>query len=199
MGRILNQGGNMKKWIGIIALFSVSLFAQEQTLLDGELESGGFGGPVVKFSQVMDEFAVLMGGRGGWIINHKFAIGGGGYGLVNSIPSPEDPDYVLSFGYGGVELTYIIASDQLVHTNIYALIGGGGVDYVERDYEDENYSDDTFFIVEPGVDMIINVTSFFRFGLGLHYRFIAGVDYSGILNNDLAGPSVAVTFNFGHF
>lgn len=189
----------MKKWMAIFVLICGGLYAQEQTLLDSEFESGGFGGPVVKFSQVMDDFAVFMGGRGGWIINHTLAIGGGGYGLVNNIPAPENPDYIMVLGYGGIELTYIIASDRLIHTNIYALIGGGSLDFRERGYEDDTYDGDTFFIVEPGVDMIVNMTSFFRIGLGIHYRLISEVDYPGILNEDLDGPSVSVTFKFGHF
>lgn len=189
----------MKKWILFIILFAISLFAQEQTLVNGEFESGGFGGPVVKFSQVMDDFAVFVGGRGGWIINHRFAIGGGGYGLVNNIPSPDNPDYVMSLGYGGVELTYISASDRIVHSNLYCLIGGGGLDFIERGYNDESNNSDAFFIIEPGVDMIVNVTPFFRMGLGVHYRLITEVDYPGISNGDLGGPSVAVSFKFGNF
>jgi hypothetical protein len=62
------------------------LNAQEQTLVgNGEISNGGFGGPVIKYTQIKNEPAILVGGRGGWIINHTFVIGGGGYGLANQI------------------------------------------------------------------------------------------------------------------
>ena len=58
---------------------------QQETLLSGNIESGGFGGFVVRFSEIGGAFAVLAGGRGGWIINHTFVLGGGGYGLANDV------------------------------------------------------------------------------------------------------------------
>ena len=112
----------------VVAVAVSPATAQEQTLVGHGIESGGFGAPVVKFTQVNGEFGVLVGGRGGWIINHVFVLGGGGYGLVNDIwvrgfvPEPR-----LQFGYGGIELEGIIASNSLVHFTVVGLVGGGGV------------------------------------------------------------------------
>ncbi|KPK81198.1 MAG: hypothetical protein AMS25_07250 [Gemmatimonas sp. SM23_52] len=97
----------MKRTPSLLVLFlalASSAAAQERTLLGRGFHSGGFGGPVVKFSEVDGDFAVFVGARGGWIINHMFVLGAGGYGLVNEIdigfPGPRD----IEFGYGGVEL-----------------------------------------------------------------------------------------------
>ncbi|MBN1426023.1 hypothetical protein JXA88_15850, partial [Candidatus Fermentibacteria bacterium] len=65
------------------ALCAITVQEQPETLLKGPIENGGFGGLVVKFSQLADQTAVFVGGRGGWILNHTFVIGGGGYGLAN--------------------------------------------------------------------------------------------------------------------
>ena len=40
-------------------------------------------GPAIRFTQIDGDFGVLVGGRGEWIINHRFVLGGGGYGLTN--------------------------------------------------------------------------------------------------------------------
>ena len=179
------------------------VLAQDETLISGKIESGGFGGPVVKFTQVTDEFGVLVGGRGGWIINHTFVIGGGGYGLANEIKAKQiGPDTLLylSLGYGGLELEYVHASNKLIHSSIQVLIGAGGVNYTERDNHSERGREgDTFFVVEPGVNLILNVAKSFRVGVGASYRFISGVNFNGLSNGDLSGPAATLTFKFGKF
>ena len=61
----------MKTFILIlVTLFTFSISAQEKTLLEGGVTHGGYGGPEVRFTQVGDNFGVLVGGKGGWIINH---------------------------------------------------------------------------------------------------------------------------------
>ena len=32
-------------------------------------------GPAIRFTQIDGDFGVLVGGRGGWIINHRFVLG----------------------------------------------------------------------------------------------------------------------------
>jgi hypothetical protein len=72
----------------MIMIWTLPVFAGDETLFSGNVEHGGFGGPVVKFTQIKDEFGVLVGGRGGWIINHSFVLGAGGYGDSGAIPQP---------------------------------------------------------------------------------------------------------------
>jgi hypothetical protein len=212
----------MKKLLSILAVIiftSACTFAQEETLIgNGEVSNGGFGGPVVKYTQINSKSAVLVGGRGGWIINHSFIIGGGGYGLVNNIQSNStiwspffnDKPYI-NFGYGGLELEYIIQSDKLLHFSVITLIGAGGVSYRDNLWDDEwdNDSDDDdddwdspndeFFVFEPGANLELNIASFFRINAGVSYRFISGVNMVDLSNNDLAGPAASLTLKFGSF
>jgi hypothetical protein len=112
----------------LAAVVALPAAAQEQTLVGGGIESGGFGAPVVKFASAVDQFAVYAGGRGGWIINHTVVLGAGGYGLASDIRL--DQRFVgrqLEFGYGGLDLEFIVLSNSLVHATFGALIGGGGV------------------------------------------------------------------------
>ena len=73
-----------------------------------------------------------MGGRGGWIINHEFVVGGGGYGLSTDILVDGKK---LAMGYGGLELGYVFFSDSLVHFTIHSLFGFGGISLVGLQYQ----------------------------------------------------------------
>jgi hypothetical protein len=122
----------MKKFlyaVSISMLMLISISAQEQTLVRiNEIEHGGFGAVVTKFARINNEFGILVGGRGGWIIDHTFVLGAGGYGLANQIKGNIPVDGLkrnLAFGYGGIEMEYILHSDALLHLTIYSLIGAG--------------------------------------------------------------------------
>ncbi|NIN69246.1 MAG: hypothetical protein GTO63_32105, partial [Anaerolineae bacterium] len=83
MNRIWSCCTPLLALVGVTLVGSQFGVAQEpETLIEGDVRHGGFGGPVVKFTEVNNEFGVLVGGRGGWIINDSFVLGAGGYGLV---------------------------------------------------------------------------------------------------------------------
>jgi hypothetical protein len=201
-------GEKMKTFLQLSILslcICFNLFGQEQTLVGGgEITHGGFGGPVVKFTQIKNESAVLIGGRGGWIINHTFIIGGGGYGLATQIKTDDifNNETFLNFGYGGLELEYIIQSDNVVHFSVYTLIGAGGITYNNNymeDWSSWDFGNDEFFVFEPAVNVEVNITSFFRINAGANYRYISGVNYNNLNNSDLAGFAGVLTFKFGSF
>jgi hypothetical protein len=195
------------KIAGVVLLLCIgmlSAFAQEETLISGSIENGGFGGPVLKIGSFNGEAAILVGGRGGWIINHSFIIGGGGYGLVNNVKAKVLGPYgerYLNFGYGGLELEYVSQSDRLIHFSFQTLIGAGGLSWRDKDVRVgmSNSNNDTFFIVEPGVNATLNVTAYFRISCGVSYRFISGLQSPASSSSDLSGPSGVLTFRFGKF
>lgn len=68
-------------------ILASAALAQEETLLGAaDVEHGGYGALVVRFTSVNGELGVLVGGRGGCIVNHSFSLGGAGYGLANKYP-----------------------------------------------------------------------------------------------------------------
>jgi hypothetical protein len=188
----------------VIIVIAFQAFGQEQTLLSGKIEHGGYGGPVVKFTSINNKFGVLVGGHGGWIINHSLVIGGGGYGLVNDVDAnslgPLGEKYV-EFGYGGFEIEWIINSDKLIHFSIHTLIGGGGVTFRNEgeDITHHNKNGDNFFVLEPGATLDLNVTPWLRFSVGAGYRFVSGVDSPVSTNEDLSAPAAVVMLRFGKF
>ncbi len=173
---------------------------QDEVLLKGPVEKGLFGGVVIKFSELNDKFACLIGGRGAFVFNHVFAIGGGGYGLVNPITvhtNYPQRDYYMDFGYGGLIVDLVLGSRKLVHFGVNTLIGGGSLCYRNDFYEP--WYDDGFFVFEPGAEMTINMTKCFRIDFGGSYRYIYGTDLSGISDAGLSGASAHLTFKFGSF
>jgi hypothetical protein len=156
----------------LLALASPAL-AQERTLIRGGFASGGFGAPVVKFSQIDGEFALFVGGRGGWIINHTFVLGVGGYGLANDIDTNGDGVRDLELGYGGLELEYINSSNNLIHFTAYLLVGGGGLSGTAGNEE-------AVFVLEPALNGELNVTDYFRLHAGAGYRWVSGVNSLGV-------------------
>lgn len=197
----------MKKKIFVLMILLLSvpvLFAQEETLVSGKVTNGGFGGPVVKFTSINSHFGVLVGGQGGWIINHTFAIGGGGYGLANNIKTDKiilGEQQLLNLGYGGVELHYIHNSEKLIHCTVSLLIGAGAVSYRHPNNWEGSWDTNvkTFFALEPTVRVMLNVTSFFRVGIGGGYRLLTGANLDNLKSSDISGPSAEVVFKFGKF
>jgi hypothetical protein len=203
------------KFIGVLLLLfmlggMVTIQAQQvQTLFDGDVSHGGFGGPVVKFSDVSGDLGVWVGGRGGWIINldreHAFSLGGGGYALVTEhrVPDPDfrdgDADYYALTGYGGVEIEYTNRSYRMVHFTVSSLIGGGGLMMREHDFSDVDNHYDHYFVFEPGANIEINITHFFRAAVGIGYRMTSGIGTAGFTDGDFSGLNGNLTFKFGRF
>jgi len=186
-----------------LVIFVISASAQEETLISGPIESGGYGAPVAKFGQIKGQTGIFVGGQGGWIINHAFVIGGGGYSLVNDIKATTDDlgrVLYLDFSYGGLLMEYIIASRKLVHFSIHSLIGVGHVNYRLKDYDDSDYyGSDRFFVLEPGANLMLNLHKNIRIGVGATYRYVSDVDYGELSNSDLRGVTAQLILKFGSF
>jgi hypothetical protein len=91
-----------------------------------------------------------------------------------------------------------------LHGYVSVLVGAGSVSYREPMMNwDDNHSSrdyDAFFVVEPSVNLELNLTTWMRLGVGAGYRYVSGVnDLRGITNGDLRGASGSLTLKFGAF
>lgn len=200
----------MKKLIVafIAILFAVvTLQAEDQMLFGGKITHGGFGAPVAKYTKIKDQNAILVGARGGWIVNHALILGLGGYGLVNEnidkkLISPGHSRY-LTMGYGGFEIEYIILPHQLFHPTMGVMVGGGTINYIDKYYYDEDEVDDDdfdgFFVFEPSAGVELNVIPLFRADFGVSYRVVSGIEYYGLKDSDISGMAAYMTLKFGKF
>jgi|YelNatPaOPRAMG01_1025707.scaffolds.fasta_scaffold07806_3 hypothetical protein len=188
-------------------------FAHEQTLIKGNVVQGGFGALVLKGTEITNKWGLMLGARGGWIINHTFSVGAGGYWLVSSIKtgkySPMGKAMYMEMIYGGGEIQYINKSDKLLHFTIYTLLGVGFAgyntfrsdypDYASYHNEDSQLDGDAFFVVEPTIDFVLNIIQHFRTGLSAGYRFVRAYKYDTLKSRDLCGPSFCFSLQFGLF
>jgi len=175
------------------------------TLLGSSNAIGGYGGLSMLYTQIDNKDAFVFGARGGAIMGHSFAIGFGGSGFVTDLFPDEslNLDANLAGGYGGLFFEPIILPKYPVHLSIPVLVGAGGIAYnsVDRRWEESWYVEDSeaFFVVEPGAEIELNITKFFRFAIGAYYRFTSNIDLMNTSKDVLNGFSFGVNFKFGKF
>lgn len=181
-----------------------------QTLFGRHRSNGGYGAFWMGYSTIDNKHGLQFGGRGSWVIQHSFALGFGGSGFVNEYHYDIvlDKDVFLAGGYGGIYLEPILFPSLPVHLSFPILLGAGGVSYVSyNDVQwDSNYIEDyeAFLIVEPGVDIELNLTRFMRVGLGATYRYptsfnVGQTPVGNVDAESLRGMTYNVTFKFGKF
>ena len=193
----------MKYYMVLLVIFVLTApaLAKEETLLGSDLDSGGYGALVFKHGRVAGTDGFFVGGQGGWIINHALVIGAGGYGLANQIEVGSDQCPYLGFGYGGLLLEIVVASNKLVHFTVQGIIGAGGVGYYnDRGCDScEDCGEDMFFALEPGAYLMLNLHKHVRLGLGASYIYVDGVEYEDLSDSDLSTATVQFIMKFGSF
>lgn len=181
---------------------------ETQTLFSNNVSHGGFGGLVFGATSINGDFTYLRGTRGAWIINmdsgDAINLGLAGYRTrsnfdaeVATIPEVSQPE--METQYGGFELEYVRRTNDLFHFSLLTLIGSGTVEY-EEDVNLERTSDN-YFVLQPGVNATLNVTTWFRVSGGIFYRYTDGVELEGVSsgNDGLSGLSTFLTLRFGWF
>lgn len=167
--------------------------------LDGPMDTGGFGGPEIRYTEVKDQGAVMIGGKGAGVFGndlHAFYIGGGGYGLVSQAELSSTLEF--DFGYGGLILGYTRNPDNLIHFEFEALLGGGGV-VVSQQNSLDSQDEAAVLVAEVTATVEANVTDFLQIGVGAFYRQVSDPNIDGLSAADLSGLGVAMDFEFGSF
>jgi hypothetical protein len=177
------------------------------TLFGADMEIGGYGGFGVNYTEIEGLSGISFHGRGAIIISHGIALGISGTGFLTDYfyDNFEDSDANLAGGYGGMFFEPIIFPKFPVHVSVPVMFGVGGVAYSYRydnnDYEWESQVEDTevFLVLEPGVELEVNLTRFFRMAFGGYYRITSNLDLHNTSSDALNGFSAGVTFKFGKF
>jgi len=152
-----------------------------------------------------DSKTYLAGARAGLLIDHNFAIGLGAMGLIHPtntnkfLDSPYDSYYKKTgLYYGGMLLAYYFNPRDLIVFSIGNLIGGG-VLYLPKDAGiATNDVKDKFFVIEPEINIFLNIIPYCRIGIGSSYRYTKGIDTEG-LNKDFKDFTVSATIELGVF
>lgn len=188
----------------LLAAILGSARGEDQTLFKaGEPRLGGFVGPMVRFSPVNGSPGAWFGMRGGIILNSAFSIGVGGYGLWTTAEADQPDTADLMVGVGGVIFEAAFPSQRVVHGTVSLLVGGGHVG-AGRGWAmgmgwGHGSSGDRVFVLEPEVDLEVNVTPYFRLCPGVSYRWLSGSVRSVESDWDVSGISGNLMFKFGRF
>jgi len=209
----------MKKLAFImIAVLTVTIsMAQDdefQTVFGSEeLSISGFGGPFMSFNTVAGNFAHMMGGGGGIILNDKILFGGYGIGKTTRISLNQskvnDPVFEqtyaaeldnmeLDFGHGGLFAGYVLNGNAALHPVFIVQFGWGNASIAE--YEYAPYRSDNIFVLNPVIELEMNVTQFLRVGIGANYTLVTGVNnLFEYKDADFSSPGAFLSFKFGWF
>ena len=213
----------MKKSVIISTLLIIlcsSVFSQDpefeyyknreiKTLLGRNREGGAYGAFTAGYSVIDNRHAVLFGGRFGWIASHSVGIGIGATGFMNEFhyePSLER-DVSLAGGYGGIYIEPILFPRFPVHLSFPVLFGAGGISYISKDDSYNNNlieASEAFLLIEPAVEIELNLTRFCRLAMGATYRIPSSFDV-GLRGTpeahaeSIKGASYTISLKFGKF
>ena len=203
--RTKNQNLNLNE--GIFATIVILMFlstgaaAQEndptQTLFKSSVKVSELWTPEIKINSIQGNIGTLIGFYGGALIDRTFLVGiSGGVNLGH----PR-----VNYGYFGGIAQYIYKPENMIHLSSQILMAYG----TTKDYENPksglldnfwNISGARFFLMEPGVNLELNLGTGLTLVAGISYRYVSGLDESDenvsithVSNKDLSG----VNFNLG--
>lgn len=224
--RLLNVNRSLGK--GLLTLLSIGLFAvpamaqdihspysdwEDQTLIKRGTPIGFYIGSIFKGSEMNGQNTMWVGGQVGLIADHQLGFGAAGYGLVTDVESnqlnPDGQAFRYRMGYGGLMLEPMILSKYLVHITTPILIGMGNVTEESPTYYDSSplpgaiqtngRESSSFFVVEPGVNLELNVARGIRFNFGAGYRYVSYSDLTYTSDEDLSALNFNFTLKLGWF
>jgi hypothetical protein len=162
----------------------------KETLLGDEGQSHFYGEFGTKTTEAFDKFSVLVGGQLGWTFDHAFSIGFAAYARAEHENEYGYGDWDWNCdgypyydyrgpAYGGFTFAFIYPAKSLIHFKIGALFGAG-------------YSwDRHFYIFEPQVDVVLNISQIVRLQVGVSYPLTDRAD------SGLDDVLFNVSFRFG--
>ncbi len=207
----------------LLFLMTTALFSQRyvdtydpkkeevKSLLGKGNELNGFGGIDLKISELAGERGMITGGYGGVLVNRRYLVAVGGYGIATKIEfdgmvGTEEKPLSLHGGYGGIMVGGMIGSKEVIHLIFPVFFGAGQVEVSDKNFFPNNPNDAEFtiessaiMIVEPSAQVEVNVTEYFRFSAGMSYRYVTGSELENLSDADLSGSSIMISFRFGRF
>jgi len=181
-----------------------------KTLVGGSNTVGGYGAISLQYSQIDDRDAFVFGARGGITMGHMVTLGLTGSGFFNDgeYNSETGTNISLAGGYGGIFFEPVVMPNMPVHVAFPVTVAVGGVAVMtvnNDDWSDKFRSEasDAYMVIEPGIEVELNVTRFFRFCVGGYYRYTTDITIEDpefhVPADILRGFSGGVSFKFGRF
>ena len=178
---------------------------------DKPVRSSLFLGPEVKYSSLYGTDQLYGGLKAALLFNQHYAFGlSFGSFLTEAVadaPGSQGDSVGLNtvMMYGGFYLDYITSFNAPVQISFPTVIGGGGVLLLEKmepnpvsGIQDERVVEGgVYFVLEPAVNLEINLTRTIRIGMGGGYRFIINSDMERFSDKDFSAPTLNFNIKFG--
>lgn len=191
--------------VAMLLLFAGGAAAQYQSPRESAKGRSYFGAPVLKFTAIRDQGAVMFGGRGGWNITSSLMLGGGAYGTMTEVDAREGgvPGALgpldVKFESFGLDLEYAVHPTAPTHLTATSFIGGAAARYAQ-DKTDEQWGETDFMLLlEPSLGVEQRVTDSLHLNLAVSYRLVSGVEQAGLKGGDLQGVAAALAVKIGQF
>jgi hypothetical protein len=192
-------------FITILMFPSIGATAQQQdstqTLFKSDVKVSELWVPEVKLNSIQGDIGTLIGFYGGALINRTFLVGiAGGVNLGH----PR-----VNYGYFGGIGQFIFKPENLLHCSGQLVLAYGST----KDYENPksglldnfwNISGAHFFVMEPGVNLEMNLSKKLTLVAGISYRYVTGLNEADenvaithVTNKDLSGINFNIGLKFG--
>lgn len=173
---------------------------------------GVYLGLSMRYGAIDNKDAFMAGLKVAYVANQQFEVGFEGnflyseQDLFNSTLGRRED---LIGVYGGLHLEPIFFSKSRVNLSFPLLIGLGGVGYIGNNFNDDDFEEqldeddfDGFFVAEPGISALFNISRYLQLEAGVKYRFTSKInlvpDSIDRLNGFSAGLGIKVgVFNMG--
>jgi hypothetical protein len=138
------------------------------------------------FGELSDEWASFTTLKLAYVANRKLEIGVAGTFFFSEQPNEtgvfRGDETLLMGGYGGLHLEPILFGTKFISVSFPVFVGGGAVTLLEEkeeggyhftteEYDEEKFEFNSFFIIEPGVNLQYNISRFVQLETGIKYRF----------------------------
>lgn len=210
------------KYIAVTLLFLFTIFPQHilaqlesQHLFGKEwpVDWSLFLAPEVKYSSLYGEGELYGGLKAALLFNHHYAFGlSFGSFLTEAVtdgPGSQGDTTGLNtvMMYGGFYLDYVTTFDAPVQISFPTIIGGGGILLLEKMephpvsgiIDEKMVEGGVYFVLEPAINLEINLSRVIRIGIGGGYRFVINSDLERFSDNDLSAPTLNFNIKFGAY
>ena len=167
-------------------------------------------------SRMEETASPLLGASLGIILDRKFIVGVSGWGKVvrttfyghyiqrrngmtTEIPHQK---MAVGYGYGGLLLGAILQSNKPLHVTITSLFGAGSSNeyIIEADGDHgTTFNSPGFAVIEPMVNLELNLTKKLRAAFGVGYRWIGAGKFEQLSSADLSGLTCQVALQLGKY
>lgn len=177
-----------------------------QTVFKRNKRDGFYGGLSTGYSPINGTHGVVFSAKGCWIMDHWFAFGISGTSFVSNMEqldyfnfNTSNNEMFLGGGYGGVIFEPMLASLKTIHVTFPILVGGGAVAQLTDTNFDYYPISDYFFVVEPGIELELNLTQWLRASVFATYRYTSDISIEQVASDALRSYSTGVSLKVGLF